>query len=133
MVVSGAGVFVVDAKRYRGRRPRLRVQGGILRPRTETLLVGTRDCTKLVDGVAKQVERVRTARAPLEVAGEIPVRGVLCFLDADWPPVGGAFAIRAVDVLWPKKLVERITTGAELGPSRVDQVYRMLSTAFPIA
>jgi len=133
IVVSGAGVFVIDAKRYRGRRPQLRVQGGILRPRTETLLVGTRDCTKLVDGVAKQVERVRTALAPLEATGEIPVRGMLCFLDADWPPVGGAFAIRAVDVLWPKKLVQRITTGAELDSSRIDQLHRLLSTAFPIA
>jgi hypothetical protein len=133
IVLSAAGVFVVDAKRYRGRRPRLRVQGGILRPRTETLLVGTRDCTKLVDGVLKQVERVRAALAPFDPLGEIPVRGVLCFLDADWPLIGGAFSIREVDVLRPEKLVERISTGTELAEPRIDQLHRLLATAFPLA
>ncbi len=133
IVLSAAGVFVVDAKRYRGRRPQLRVQGGILRPRTETLLVGTRDCTKLVDGVLKQVERVRTALAPLDPLGELSVRGVLCFLDAEWPLIGGAFSIREVDVLWPKKLVERISTGTELAEARIDPLHRLLATAFPLA
>ena len=46
---------MVDAKRYKG-CPALRVEGGVLRPRVDKLLVGRRDCTKVLDGVLKQVE-----------------------------------------------------------------------------
>ena len=55
LAVTPTGVYVIDAKRYSG-RPQLRVEGGLLRPRVERLIVGRRDCTKLVDGVLKQVE-----------------------------------------------------------------------------
>lgn len=51
IVVTMGGVFVVDAKRYVNKRPELKVEGGILRPRVEKLLVGGRDRTKLVDGL----------------------------------------------------------------------------------
>lgn len=63
--------------------------------RTESLLVGSRDCTELVDGVLRQVEHVRDA---FGVGADLPVRGFLCFLDADWPPVGGSFSTRGVGV-----------------------------------
>ncbi len=53
LVVTPTGVYVIDAKRYRG-RPELSVDGGLVRPRVEKLLVGRRDCTTLVDGVVKQ-------------------------------------------------------------------------------
>src|SRR4051794_5386762 len=43
VVTSSTGVFVVDAKKYKG-RPDLRVAGGLFRPRTERLVVGGRDC-----------------------------------------------------------------------------------------
>ncbi len=85
IAVTPSGVFVIDPKRYAG-RPTLRVEGGILRPRTEKLLVGGRDRTKLVDGVLKQVDVVRSI-----VGTDVPVTGVLCFIDADWPLIGGAF------------------------------------------
>jgi hypothetical protein len=69
------GVYAIDAKKYKG-RPRLRVEGGPLRPRVERLLGGTRDCTKLVDGVRKQVAIVRAS-----VGNDVPVHGVLCFVE----------------------------------------------------
>lgn len=58
LAVTPTGVYVIDAKRYSG-RPQLRVEGGLRRPRVERLIVGRRDCTKLVDGVLKQVDIVR--------------------------------------------------------------------------
>ena len=63
IVVSSAGVWVIDAKRYKDKRPELRVEGGIIRPRVESLRVGGRDRTKLVDGVRSQVEQVAGAVA----------------------------------------------------------------------
>lgn len=108
MAITRAGIWVVDAKRYKG-RPELKIEGGILRPRVEKLLVGSRDCTKLVDGVSKQVNLVR------EAVGDIPVTGAICFVEADWPLVGGAFTTRGVHVLWPKRLAKILTDALPAG------------------
>lgn len=101
LAVTKSGIWVIDAKRYKG-RPSLKVEGGILRPREERLLVGGRDCTKLVHGVRKQVDVVRA------LVLEVPVTGVLCFVEADWPLIGGAFTTNEVRVLWPKLLGTRL-------------------------
>lgn len=108
IAITTAGIWVVDAKRYKG-RPELKVEGGIIRPRVEKLLVGHRDCTKLLDGVSRQVDLVRDA------VGEIPVTGALCFVEADWPLVGGAFTARGVHVLWPKRLAKILTDAVPAG------------------
>lgn len=133
VVVSSAGVFVVDAKKYKG-RPALRVEGGLFRPRTEKLVVGGRDCTRLVDGALKQVDLVR------EVVDDpaVPVTGVLCFVAADWPLIGGAFETRGVHVLWPKRLLQLVATrpdDREAAPAPIDvpAVGTRLARAFPPA
>lgn len=46
IAITAAGIWVIDAKRYKG-RPELKVEGGILRPRVEKVLVGRRDCTQV--------------------------------------------------------------------------------------
>lgn len=93
IAVAATGVYVIDPKRYKG-RPSLKIEGGLLRPRVEKVLVGSRDCTKLVDGVLKQVDVVRGV-----VGDEVPVHGVLCFVNADWPLIGGSFTTRTVEAL----------------------------------
>lgn len=102
IAITPAAIWVIDAKRYKG-RPELKIEGGILRPRVEKLLVDRRDCTKLVDGVLKQVDVVR------DLVGNVPVVGALCFVEADWPLIGGAFSTRGVRVLWPKRLGKVLT------------------------
>lgn len=125
IVITGGGIWVIDAKRYKG-RPELKLEGGILRPRVERLLVGRRDCTKLVDGVLKQVSLVS------EIVRDLPVVGVLCFVEADWPVVGGSFSTRGVRVVWPKRLARllRESAGSEVD---VVEVHRALAAAFPPA
>lgn len=108
IAITRAGVWVIDAKRYRG-RPELKVEGGILRPRLEKVLVGRRDFTKLVDGVLKQVDLVR------EVVGDLLVVGALCFVEADWPLVAGSFTTRGVHVLWPKRLAKLLVEAQSAG------------------
>jgi hypothetical protein len=131
IVISEAGVYVIDAKRYKGQRPRLRVEGGLFRPRVEKLLVGSRDRTSLVDGVTGQVARVRDALTGTSATGAIPVRGVLCFVEADWPRLGGDFAIAGVDVVWPNKVIERVAAAPPVtGAHRVAEVYQVLGTVF---
>lgn len=123
LVITPSGIWVIDAKRYKG-RPELRIEGGLLRPVTRTLMVGRRDATKLLAGMHKQLAVVR------EVVGEqVPVRGVLCFIDADWPLIGGAILVDGIHVLWPKavyKLIGR-TPSARFD---IDAVHVLLATTF---
>lgn len=131
LAVSSAGVFVIDAKRYSG-RPSKRSVGGLFRPRVTLLMVGGRNQTKLVDGAHKQVDVVRSA---LDAAGfaDVPVRGMLCFIEASWPLIGGSFVIDGIDVLWPKKAAEHLLAPGTLDEAMTDRVHRTLATAFPTA
>ena len=128
LVVCPSGVFVVDAKRYRNQRPALRVEGGIIRPRQELLNVGGRDRTTLVDGMHKQVSVVRRVLADYP---EVPVTGVLCFVEADWPLIGGSFTVQGVAVLWMKKLKALLAEPGPLGPDEIAELQWRLHEALP--
>ena len=127
IVVAPAGVYVVDAKKYRG-RPQLKIEGGFLRPRVEKLLVGTRDCTKLVDGVLKQVDIVRGL-----IGDDLPIHGVLCFVEADWPLIGGSFTTRGVEALRPKRLYPKLKADGPLLTPTIAEVHRRLGSSLPPA
>lgn len=128
IAIGPSGVWVIDAKRYVGKRPTLQVEGGLFRPRVESLRIGGRDGSKLVQGVQSQVERVAAA-----LVEEPPhITGVLCFLEADWPLIGGSFAVEDVQVLWPRLLVKRMVEA----PPRVldiDSVHGHIARLFPNA
>lgn len=127
LAVTASGVYVIDAKNYRG-RPQLKIQGGLFRPRVERLLVGSRDCTKLVDGVLKQVDVVRGL-----LDDDVPVHGVLCFVEADWPLIGGTFTTRGVPALWPKKLYPKLQAEGPLTADTVAEIHRELAHALRAA
>jgi hypothetical protein len=131
IVVGPSGVFVIDAKKYKG-RPRLSIEGGVLRPRLEKLIVGSRNCTKLVSGLQKQVDLVNAALQSAEVE-QIPVSGMLCFIEADWPLIGGDFVIAGLRVLWPKKAASYIKQPGPIDASMALQIHRALAMAFPSA
>lgn len=63
--------------------------------------------------------------------GEIPSFGMMCFVEADWPMLGGNFTISGVEVLWPRKAVERITGSGALSPTDIQAAARVLATRFP--
>ncbi|WP_243399141.1 nuclease-related domain-containing protein [Cryobacterium zongtaii] len=131
IAVCPAGVFVIDAKKYQG-RPSLRAERGLFRPRTEKLIVGSRDCTKLIHGAHKQVDLVRSALEDADLEG-IPVRGVLCFVDADWPLFGGDFTIDGVHVSWPKKALENLLKPGPVDDQTARHIHRTLASSFPPA
>ncbi len=81
IAVAPGGVWVIDAKCYKGK---VRVARPLLgRP---TLKVGGREKTKLVEGLAKQVELVRAAVSDLGIM--VPVGGCFCFVGSDLPLIG---------------------------------------------
>ena len=127
LAVTPTGVFVIDAKKYAG-RPHLTIEGGLLRPRVEKLMVGSRNCTKLVEGMLKQIEVVRGV-----IGDDIEVQGVLCFVEADWPLFGGPFTTRGVGVMAPKKMYPLLRAGGSVDIGALEDVYRTLATALPPA
>jgi hypothetical protein len=121
IAIGPAGVFVIDAKRYTGRIGVER-RGGLLRPRTEHLLVGGRDRTKLVDGVLAQAEVVRSLCAAA-------VHPVLCFVDGDWPFMA-RLEVRGVPILGPRKVAKLCRAQ---GPLDVEAVAGELAARLPAA
>jgi Nuclease-related domain len=128
IAVTPTGVHVIDAKRYRG-RPELRVEGGLLRARSEKLVVGRRDCTKLVDGVHAQVDVVRAALADSHPG--VAVHGVLCFVGAEWPLIGGDFSTRGVDVGRPRTLEKRLRAHGDCGVDTIAAIHGLLAGRLP--
>jgi hypothetical protein len=115
LAVTPSGVFVIDAKSYKGRIER-RDTGSRLRARP-TLFVNGRDRSKLVVGMANQVAAVR------DVLGmEVPVHPVICFVGGEWESFWSKhFMLDGVLVTAWKPLRSRLT---EAEPPSDDRIAR---------
>jgi len=126
IAVTPWGIWVIDAKRYLDKRPALVIEGGFFGVGgTPHLTVGGRKEDKLVDGVLRQVERVRVG-----LDASIPVRGALAFVEADWPLIGGDFTIREVAVVWPRRLA-KLLLRQEVPTVDVNRVVNEIAARFP--
>jgi hypothetical protein len=127
LAVTPAAVWVIDAKRYKGRVEMRR--RGLLSPRPPDLYVGGRDKTLLAGGVRKQVEAVQEALSVFALdhgLAEPPtVRGALCFVHAEFGLFASPFTIDGVWVGWGKAL--RKTLAAEGGALPVGDVAKRLA------
>jgi hypothetical protein len=90
IAIAPSGVWVVDAKRYKGKVAVSRPLFG-----EPTLTINGRDKSKLVEGLAQQVALVKAVM--VEVAPGVPVHGALCFVDADLEDVPIAVELRGGD------------------------------------
>lgn len=102
LAVTGAGVFVIDAKRYQG-AVEIRDRGGWFRYDPH-LYVDGRDRTKLLDGLERQCGVVRSV---LEGRGHgrVPVTGVLCFVGSEWLRFfRRPLELRGIHLVWPGAL-----------------------------
>jgi hypothetical protein len=96
--------------------------------KTVAWLLAGRSRTSLVEGMLKQVALVCPA---LVDEPKVPVRGVLCLVDADWPLIGGAFTVIDVAVLWPEKLKALLTEPGVLDSDQIADLQWQLHEAFP--
>lgn len=130
IVISAAGIFVIDTKHYHG-RVELRDVGGWFSTDIR-LFVGGRNRTKLVHGMTHQVEAVRHALAKDQDA---LIRPVLLFMGDDNWPLLATKPLRFGDVyiLWGKKLGQLIRAPGGLGPDRIAELERTLADALPAA
>ena len=58
---------------------------------------------------------------------------MLCFIEADWPLIGGSFTTRDVQALWPKKLYPQLTSDGPIDVETIAAVHHTLATALPPA
>jgi hypothetical protein len=130
IAIARNGVWVIDAKRYRGLVTKVD-KGGWLRADIR-LTIGGRDRTALADGVLRQVDRVRQCVSD-NVGDQIPVRGALCFVDAEFRLFAKPFEVRGVLVSWGKALRERLVEPGPLTVEQQTEVHRQLARSFPPA
>jgi hypothetical protein len=131
LIVASSGVWVVDAKLYRGKVER-RVVGPIWR-REAAVFVGGRDRTKLIHGMTPQVKAVRDTLAIDPLSDDVVISPVVCFVASDWRLFAKPFEISGVLVAWPQKLVERIATPGRLTPTAVARIASRLAVGLPAA
>jgi hypothetical protein len=127
LAVAPAGVFVIDAKRYRGK------VGAVDRGfQGERLFVNGRDRTKVIDGLDRQVKVVREALRDLG-QDEVAVQGVLCFVKRNFAFGEGKQTVRGHLLLRPRPLARRLTAKGPLGPHAIEAVARALAAVLPSA
>ena len=107
LAIVPSGVWVIDAKHYRGRLER-RTVGGCFTAR-EALYVGRRDRCALL--IAAQRQRAAVSR---HVPPGLPVRVALCFTGVELGLFVRPFFLDGVLVTWPKALARTLTTPGPL-------------------
>lgn len=127
LAIAPSGIYVIDAKNYTGKASR-RVDG-ILRWRTEHLIVNGRDRTKLTTGMKRQTKAVRTALGLLDTFDDVPITSVLCFVgNGDWGKLAPTFKVNGVHVLWPRPLKKLLRKDGQLTGDHRAKLARLLST-----
>jgi hypothetical protein len=129
IVVAPAGVFVVDAKNYKG-KVEIRDRGGFFRTDLR-LYVGGRNRSHDAEGLRRQVEAVEYALLNVGVHPMPSVTPVLCFVRADWPLLWPPDSYDGVRLESPKSLLKLLKGQSELDAQRVETLARTLATALP--
>lgn len=126
LAIASSGVWVIDAKKYKGKVEQRDVGGWF---KTDLhLYVGGRDRTKTVNGLEWQVDAVTRALG----TEEVPIEPALSFVGAEWPIFfAKPFRLHGVWVSWPAKLADLIAADGPLDPTDIDRIARLLSSRLP--
>jgi hypothetical protein len=131
IAVAPSGVWVVDAKEYRGR----------VRRRDTRLYVGRRDRSSDLAGVRRQRDAVRRMlqrnfgdesdrrerhdRAP-------PLHAAICLVGAEWDWWARPFRLDGVWVAWPGRLGRMLLRPTVLRAEQIGSVASALAREFPV-
>ena len=129
IVIAPAGVFVIDAKLYRGLIS-IKDRGGWFQ-RDERLYVGGRDRSHLADNMTWQVEAVQQVLVSTGARFvAVPVQPVLCFVDVEWS-LRASRSYRGVRLAGLRSIKELVTQFRLLNSEDVETLSHILATAFP--
>lgn len=121
LVTTAAGVFIIDPKKYAGKR---------VRARRGTFIVDGRRRPQLAVSMRRQIDVVSTAMAVSEFA-DVQIRAAYCFLGADlrWRPL----QVDGVPALGPRGTIRLLKTPGDIDQGRQHAIHTLLSREFPPA
>jgi hypothetical protein len=132
LAIAPCGVFVIDAKRYQGK---IEVRQPFFG--NPSLIISGRDKTKLVEGLIRQREAVRSRLA--EMIPEMPVHACFCFLNPDGRAGGSGLpllrtlSIDGIPLFYPRRLSKRLHSPGALTSVSLQEVAQLLAGIFPSA
>jgi hypothetical protein len=129
--VAPTGVWVVDAKAYKGKVDKREV--GPFWRRENEVYVGGRNRSGLAKSVEKQVAAVIAALKGDPALKGTDVHATLCFLDSDWALLDFPFQIGNVWVLYPGALRKRLKKDGSLSREVMERIARRLDLSLPHA
>jgi hypothetical protein len=129
--VAPTGVWVVDAKAYKG-KVESREAGPIWRRET-MVYVGGRDRTARARAVEKQVAAVLAALRTDPTLKGTNVHAALCFVESDWGLLDFPFQVGNVWVFYPGALRKRLKKDGPLSPEAMKRIARRLDVSLPRA
>ena len=129
--VSPTGVWVVDAKAYKGKVVRREI-GPIWRRENELYIAG-RNRTSLAYGIRRQVEAAHAALRGDESLHGIDIHAALCLVESEWALLDFPFQIGDVWVMYPGALKKRLRKSGSLSREAMDRAARRLDLSLPPA
>jgi len=132
IAVAPSGVFVIDAKRYKGR---IEVRKPLLGD--SKLMIRGRDRTKLVDGLRRQVGAVRDGLSLKEQ--DVQVHGCFCFMNPEGQaggsglPLVRTLSIDGFPLYYPRRLSKRLNQAGTIGAEQAAVLAEALVERFPQA
>lgn len=126
VAIARSGVYVVEAKAERGTVEERLVRNGSGRERC--LYVSGRNRARWFDATQRHVDAVRAV-----LDARIPVRGVVCVLDAEWSIAPRPLVFGQVVVVWPRALARLVSRPGPLSPAAVQRTAERVAKAFPRA
>ncbi len=129
LVIAATGVWIVDAKSYRGKVEQRDVGGWFTADKR--LYVAGSDRSTLALGLFKQTLAVLTALDGVDI--EVDVMAALCFVDSEWTLFAKPFLQGGVLVTWPKMLSKAISEPGSLSREQIVRVAECLAAGLPAA
>jgi len=126
IAIGPGGITVIDTKAIAG-RTRVERRGGFLSKRSQHLIVGGRDKSKLIEGVERQVDVMRA------VFGDYDIRAALCWLKADGLPLIGTLEMRGIRVAAPRPVAKIAARPGGLCAADVNNLASRVAKHFPPA
>lgn len=132
IAVAPSGVWVIDAKRYKGK---IEVRKSLFGD--AKLVIRGRDQTKLVKGLERQVDTVRAGLATIEQ--DAPVNGCFCFINPDGQAGGSGLpllwtlTIDDFPLYYPRRLSKRLNQAGVIRPEQIAVLAEALAVLFPHA
>ena len=129
--VAPTGVWVVDAKAYKGKV--VRRETGPLWRRDNELYIRGRNRTSLAKGADTQVDAVVAALRGDQSLHGIDVYAALCLTESEWRLLDFPFQVGNVWVMYPGALKKRLRKSGPLARETMERVARRLELSLPPA